>query len=56
MTIKKCMSTIVHLSQYGIEAAMPKAQGGTGDKVLVRGYQSDKDRRKTQELIEGSDH
>lgn len=38
--------------QYGIEAAMPKAQGGTGDKVLVRVIKNDKDRRKTQELIE----
>ena len=31
---------------------MPKAQGGTGDKVLVRVIKNDKDRRKTQELIE----
>ncbi|AGW43797.1 hypothetical protein phiRS7_0061 [Staphylococcus phage phiRS7] len=38
--------------QYGIESAMPKAQGGTGDKVLVRVIKNDKDRRKTQELIE----
>lgn len=38
--------------QYGIEAAMPKAQGGNGDKVLVRVIKNDKDRRKTQELIE----
>ncbi|MGP0637761.1 hypothetical protein ACTRV7_04975 [Staphylococcus xylosus] len=38
--------------QYGIEAAMPKGQGGTGDKVLVRVIKNDKDRRKTQELIE----
>lgn len=38
--------------QYGIESAMPKAQGGTGDKVLVRVIRNDKDRRKTQELIE----
>lgn len=38
--------------QYGIEAAMPKAQGGIGDKVLVRVIKNDKDRRKTQELIE----
>lgn len=40
------------IGQYGIEAAMPKAQGGTGDKVLVRVIKNDKDRRKTQELIE----
>ncbi|PTI39057.1 hypothetical protein BU055_02030 [Staphylococcus succinus] len=39
-------------AQYGIEAAMPKGQGGTGDKVLVRVIKNDKDRRKTQELIE----
>lgn len=38
--------------QYGIESAMPKAQGGAGDKVLVRVIKNDKDRRKTQELIE----
>lgn len=38
--------------QYGIESAMPKGQGGTGDKVLVRVIKNDKDRRKTQELIE----
>ncbi|WP_039067671.1 hypothetical protein [Staphylococcus shinii] len=40
------------IGQYGIEAAMPKGQGGTGDKVLVRVIKNDKDRRKTQELIE----
>ncbi|PTI80612.1 hypothetical protein BU064_00155 [Staphylococcus succinus] len=39
-------------AQYGIESAMPKGQGGTGDKVLVRVIKNDKDRRKTQELIE----
>lgn len=38
--------------QYGIESAMPKAQGGTSDKVLVRVIKNDKDRRKTQDLIE----
>ena len=38
--------------QYGIEAAMPKGQGQTGDKVLVRVIRNDKDRRKTQELID----
>lgn len=31
---------------------MPKAQGITGDKVLVRVIRNDKDRRKTQELID----
>ncbi|WP_239469609.1 hypothetical protein [Staphylococcus sp. GDB8P47P] len=40
------------IGQYGIESAMPKAQGGTSDKVLVRVIKNDKDRRKTQELIE----
>ncbi|MEB7677883.1 MULTISPECIES: hypothetical protein [Staphylococcus] len=40
------------IGQYGIESAMPKGQGGTGDKVLVRVIRNDKDRRKTQELIE----
>lgn len=40
------------IGQYGIESAMPKSQGGTGDKVLVRVIKNDKDRRKTQELIE----
>ena len=33
---------------------MPKAKGGTGDKVLVRVIRNDKDRRKTQELIDKS--
>lgn len=40
------------IGQYGIESAMPKSQGGTSDKVLVRVIKNDKDRRKTQELIE----
>lgn len=40
------------IGQYGIESAMPKGQGGTGDKVLVRVIRNDKDRRKTQELID----
>lgn len=40
------------IGQYGIESDMPKAQGGTGDKVLVRVIRNDKDRRKTQELID----
>lgn len=40
------------IGQYGIESVMPKGQGGTGDKVLVRVIKNDKDRRKTQELIE----
>lgn len=40
------------IGQYGIESAMPIAQGGTSDKVLVRVIKNDKDRRKTQDLIE----
>ncbi|QUM67876.1 hypothetical protein [Staphylococcus delphini] len=40
------------IAQYGIESAMPKAQGTTGNKVLVRVIQNDKDRRKTQDLID----
>lgn len=40
------------IGQYGIESAMPKAQGITGDKVLVRVIRNDKDRRKTQDLID----
>ncbi|MCO4330156.1 hypothetical protein MTQ87_11590, partial [Staphylococcus hyicus] len=31
---------------------MPKGQGDTGDKVLVRVIRNDKDRRKTQDLID----
>lgn len=40
------------IGQYGIESAMPKGQGTTGNKVLVRVIQNDKDKRKTQELID----
>lgn len=40
------------ISQYGIESSMPKGQGGTSDKVLVRVIKNDKDRSKTQELID----
>ncbi|MEJ7540388.1 hypothetical protein [Staphylococcus intermedius] len=40
------------IAQYGIESAMPKAKGATGDKVLVRVIQNDRDRRKTQDLID----
>lgn len=38
--------------QYGIESAMPKGQGQTGDKVLVRVIRNDKDKRHSQKLIE----
>ncbi|MEJ7508528.1 hypothetical protein [Staphylococcus simulans] len=40
------------IGQYGIESAMPKAQGTTGNKVLVRVIRNDKDYRKTQELVD----
>ncbi|PTG89883.1 hypothetical protein BU645_08400 [Staphylococcus chromogenes] len=40
------------IGQYGIESAMPKGKGETGDKVLVRVIRNDKDRRKTQDLID----
>lgn len=40
------------IGQYGIESSMPKAQGTTGNKVLVRVIQNDKDKRKTQDLID----
>ena len=39
------------IGQYGIESSMPKAQGATSDKVLVRVIRNDKDYRKTQELV-----
>ncbi|WP_426457027.1 hypothetical protein [Staphylococcus cohnii] len=38
--------------QYGIEAAMPKGQGQTGDKVLVRVIRNDKDKKHSQKLID----
>lgn len=40
------------IGQYGIESSMPKAQGTTGDKVLVRVLRNDKEYRKHQELID----
>ncbi|MBO3080353.1 hypothetical protein [Mammaliicoccus sciuri] len=40
------------IGQYGIESSMPKAQGSTGDKVLVRVLRNDKEYRKHQELID----
>ncbi|MDT3959523.1 hypothetical protein [Staphylococcus kloosii] len=40
------------IGQYGIESSMPKAQGTTGDKVLVRVIRNDKDYCKTQELVD----
>lgn len=43
------------IGQYGIESAMPKGQGGTGDKVLVRVIQNDRDNRHSQKLIEELD-
>ncbi|MEB7863873.1 hypothetical protein NGC65_00255 [Staphylococcus xylosus] len=38
-------------AQYGIESVMPKAQGGTGDKVLVRVMTNDKYNRQLKKLI-----
>lgn len=38
--------------KYGIEAAMPKGQGQTGDKVLVRVIRNDKDKKHSQKLID----
>lgn len=40
------------IGQYGIESSIPKAQGTTGDKVLVRVLRNDKEYRKHQELID----
>lgn len=40
------------IGQYGIESAMPKGQGQTGDKVLVRVIRNDKDKKHSQKLIE----
>ena len=37
-------------AQYGIESAMPKAQGGTGDKVLVRVMMNDKNNKQIKKL------
>lgn len=38
-------------AQYGIESAMPKAQGGTGDKVLVRVMRNDKNNKQVKKLV-----
>ena len=40
------------IGQYGIESSMPKAQGGTSDKVLVRVLRNEKDRKKTENMID----
>lgn len=48
--VYECDSTSI--GQYGIEYSMPKAQGTTGDKVLVRVLRNDKEYRKHQELID----
>ncbi len=48
--VYECDSTSI--GQYGIESSMPKAQGTTGDKVLVRVLRNDKDYRKTQSLLD----
>ncbi|MBU0437769.1 hypothetical protein [Staphylococcus succinus] len=39
-------------AQYGMESCMPKGQGETGDKVLVRVMRNDRDRREMTRLIE----
>ena len=47
------MSTIAHQSDSMVlNQLCLKLKGGTGDKVLVRVIRNDKDRRKTQELID----
>ena len=43
--VYECDSTGV--AQYGIESAMPRAKGTTGDKVLVGVLRNQKDRKKT---------
>lgn len=48
--VYECDSTSI--GQYDIESSMPKAQGTTGDKVLVRVLRNDKEYRKSQELID----
>lgn len=48
--VYECDSTSI--GQYGIESSMPKAQGTTGDKVLVRVLRNDRDYRKTQSLVD----
>lgn len=37
-------------AQYGIESSMPKGQGGTGDKVLVRVMMNDKNNKQIKKL------
>ncbi|WP_426392519.1 hypothetical protein [Mammaliicoccus sciuri] len=48
--VYECDSTSI--GQYGIESSMPKSQGTTGDKVLVRVLRNDRDYRKTQSLVD----
>lgn len=48
--VYECDSTGV--AQYGIESSMPKAQGTTGDKVLVRVLRNDKAYRRTQAMVD----
>ncbi|QSF50940.1 hypothetical protein CPA43_03600 [Staphylococcus warneri] len=38
-------------AQYGIEAVMPKAKGGTGDKVLVKVLDRNKEYRRNVKLL-----
>ncbi|MDK1672730.1 hypothetical protein ACE3LZ_03040 [Staphylococcus saprophyticus] len=43
------------IGQYGIESVMPNGKGGTGNKVLVRVIQNDRDNKHSQKLIEELD-
>ena len=38
-------------AQYGIEAVMPKAKGGTGDKVLVKVLDRNREYRRNVKLL-----
>lgn len=38
-------------AQYGIEAVMPKAKGGTGDKVLVKVLNRNREYRRNVKLL-----
>lgn len=39
------------IAQYGIEAVMPKAKGGTGDKVLVKVLNRNREYRRNFKLL-----
>lgn len=42
----------VSIGSYGVESSMPKAQGGTSDKVLVKVLQNERQRNETEKLVE----